>query len=105
MDIFNKFIIETIDGVDCLIIAKCTYHKQLADVFENVKGGGSWDFSENNSIVLYGESESFGKAKFEDILNCIKNKQVYHDSMLIRNVSDKYTFQYKDVWNNLTDLI
>lgn len=31
MDAFPKFIIETDDQKgDCLIVAKCTYHKQLA---------------------------------------------------------------------------
>lgn len=41
MDIFPKFIIETDDELgDCLIISKCTYHKELVTDHTKVKGGG-----------------------------------------------------------------
>ena len=57
MDVFPKFIIET-DGQegDCLIVAKCTYHKQLATDIKKVKGGGWWTLDKENSIfTLHGE--------------------------------------------------
>ena len=45
MDSFPKFIIETDDEIgDCLIIAKCTYHHELAIDKTKVKGGGVVDF-------------------------------------------------------------
>ena len=51
MDVFPKFIIETDNQEgDCLIIAKCTYHKQLATDISKVKGGGMWTLDRENSI-------------------------------------------------------
>jgi len=95
MNSFPKFIIESVEGLgDCLIIAKCTFHKQLATIIDNVKGGGWFRFdAESKTFILYGESHDFGKATIEDITNCIKNDKVYRNSRLsgkFSNVSFAY---------------
>lgn len=68
MDVFPKFIVED----DCLIVGKCTYHKQLAANIKNVKGGGWWKYKrEEKELHLYGESDDFGPASIEDIKACL----------------------------------
>jgi hypothetical protein len=103
-DVFPKFIIETdSEQGDCLIIAKCTYHKQLAYVVKNVKGGGWWTLKDN-IFILSGESHDFGKAKLEDIKNCVQNKKVFTNYTLSNNLTNKYTFQYKTETDEIIDL-
>lgn len=104
MDVFPKFIIETDDEYgDCLIIAKCTYHKQLVTDTKQVKGGGWWTLDSNNkTFTLFGRSEDFGQAKLDDILNCVKNKRVYSSKSLHRNLCKDYKFNYK---NELGEII
>lgn len=94
----KKFIIETdSEKGDCVIIAKCNYHKQLAYLEENVKGGGWWDYSEDGKTwILKGSSEQFGKASLEDLLNCFKNKNVYSNKTLSYPIYDMYEFRYDD---------
>lgn len=106
MDVFPKFIIETDDQEgDCLILAKCTFHKQLANDISKIKGGGWWTLDKNNSIfTLYGESHDFGPAKIEDIANCVQNKKVFSNWALYRNYTDKYKFQYKNEIGEIIDL-
>lgn len=106
MEAYPKFIIETDDQEgDCLIIGKCTYHKQLVTDKTKVRGGGWWNFNDNKTeIHLYGKSEDFGYAKFEDILNCIKNKKVFSSSVLVRNISDRYKFFYRNDYYELIEL-
>lgn len=96
MDVFPKFIIETDDEIgDCLIIAKCTYHKQLATFPEKVKGGGWWtkDF-EKSTFTLHGSSDDFGKAKLEDIKACVFNGNVFTNSSCMNSIANKFTFLY-----------
>jgi len=102
MDVFPKFIIETDDELgDCLIIAKCTYHKQLVTDKSKVKGGGWWKFNNDRTeIILHDSSHDFGYPKLEDIINCINNKNVYSSRALSRNISDQYKFNY-DYYKNL----
>jgi hypothetical protein len=104
MDAFPKFIIETIDQEgDCLIIAKCTYHKQLVGDATKVKGGGWWDFDfENSFFILYGDSNDFGRAKIEDIMDCIQRKKVFRNKSLLSNITDDFKFKYR---NNLGEII
>ena len=92
MDVFPKFIIETDNELgDCLIIAKCTYHKQLVTDTSKVKGGGWWKLNqETNTFILYGQSEDFGKATFENIKKCIESGNVYRNSSCINT----YNFSY-----------
>jgi hypothetical protein len=106
MDVFPKFIIETDDQEgDCLILAKCTYHKQLATDISKVKGGGWWTLDRDNSIfTLYGDSHDFGEAKIEDIAKCVQNKKVFSSSALNRNFTDNFKFQYKDQCGEIFDL-
>ena len=106
MDVFPKFIIETDDEEgDCLIIAKCTYHKQLVTFENKVKGGGWWELDKENSLfTLYGESFDFGKAKFEDVLNCVRNKKVFSSVSLLRNLTEDFKFQYKNQFGEIIKL-
>jgi len=104
MDVYQKFIIETDeqDG-DCLIIAKCTYHKQLATDITKVKGGGWWD-EDNKTIILHGESHDFGRAKIKDIATCVQRKKVFRSPSLSRNIVDDFKFQYRDQVGDIIDL-
>lgn len=68
MDVFPKFIVED----DCLILGKCTFHKQLAISYDHVKGGGWWRWDkENSNIYLSDASDDFGQASIDDIKACI----------------------------------
>lgn len=105
-DVYPKFIIETDDQEgDCIILAKCTFHKQLATDISKVKGGGWWDLDrEKNIFTLYGESHDFGRAKIKDIADCVQLKKVFSSSALYRNYTDKFTFQYRDESGEIIDL-
>lgn len=107
MDVFPKFIIEsdTIEG-DCLIIAKCKYHKQLAVDHTKVKGGGWWYLDhETSTFTLRGESHDFGRAKLEDIMDCIKRGKVFSSPTLTRNFHEEgYKFQYENQSGEIIDL-
>ena len=104
-DVFPKFIIETDDDLgDCLIISKCTYHKDLVIDKTKVKGGGWWRLDyETKTFTLYGESSDFGKSTLEDIKNCIDNGNVYTDYTLSHSIADKYNFDY-DTYSEIIKL-
>lgn len=104
MDVFPKFIIEKTDEHgNCLIIAKCTYHRQLAYDVNNVISGGWWTLDHDNLLfTLSGDSTDFGRATIKDIVDCIKRKKVFSSYSLTRNFTDKYKFQYK---NQVGDII
>lgn len=106
MDVFQKFIIETDDqDGDCLIIAKCTYHKQLATDLTKVKGGGWWTLDRDNSVfTLFGDSFDLDRAKIEDIANCVKRKKVFSSPTLTRNYADDFKFKYRDELGEIVDL-
>lgn len=87
--VYPKFIIE--DGN--LIIAKCTYHKELATIPENVKGGGWWRMNDN-TITFYGESHEFGPAILEDIEKAVKQSKIFSNPSLSRSIASKHKFQY-----------
>lgn len=87
-DVFQKFIVEG----GSLIIAKCTFHKQLVTDKEKVKGGGMWKWDQENKIfTLYGDSHDFGYANAEDIKKCIEARNIFLSYAGGRNVSD-HTF-------------
>lgn len=98
MDVFPKFIIETIDELgDCLIIGKRTYHKELATNITKVKGGGWFSFNkETKTFTLSGDSHDFGKANIEDIKNCINRKSIFMDAFWRRNIIDDFNFNYQN---------
>jgi len=90
MSVFPKFIIEE----DNLIIAKCTYHKQLAINEDKVKGGGWFRYDKaNNAFILSGSSHDFGSAKIEDIKKCIELGNVYGNTRRSRKM-DNHKFIY-----------
>jgi len=101
---FPKFIIETRDKGDCLIIAKCKYHKQLVSDKDKVKGGGWWILDrENSTFTLHGNSHDFGAASMEDIKNCVLNKNVFTSRSLNKNLSN-FIFKYQDQIGVVTKL-
>jgi hypothetical protein len=106
MDVFPKFIIETDDELgDCLIIAKCTYHKQLVTDKTKVKGGGWWSRdNDTNTFILHGDSGDFGRAKFEDIQKCVQSGNVYTNPYVTHSIANKHNFVYKDECGEITDL-
>jgi hypothetical protein len=106
MDVYPKFIIETHDQEgDCLIIAKCTYHKQLAINPLKVKGGGWWTLDKDKStFTLHGESHDFGKAKIEDIQNCVQRKKVFSSLYIDKNITNDFKFQYRNEVGEITNL-
>lgn len=86
MDVFPKFIVEG----NNLIIAKCTYHKDLATDKAQVKGGGLWDWDQDKKeFLFYGDSFDFGRASIEDIRACIEAGNVFLSYVGGRNVSDQ----------------
>jgi hypothetical protein len=106
MSVFPKFIIEYDDLVgNILIIAKCTYHKQLASDVSLIRGGGWFSFdSETKTFTLSGESHDFGRAKLEDIQDCIMRGQVYSSYAMGRSFKT-FNFKYKDQCGETIDLI
>lgn len=99
MDLFPKFIIE--DG--SLIIAKVSYHKDIATDEKKVKGGGWFRWSEDKTtLIFYGESNDFGKAKIEDIKACIKAGNMFSNKHKNRSLMG-YKFAY-DTETELIDL-
>lgn len=106
MNVFPKFIIETDEQEgDCLIIAKCTYHKQLATDKTKVKGGGWFSVDlENKVFTLHGQSEDFGRAKIEDISDCIKRGKAFSTRSLIRGYTYEFTFKYRNESGETFDL-
>lgn len=104
---FPKFIIETDSQLgDCLIISKCTYHRQLVTDTSKVKGGGwySIDLFEKK-LTLYGDSYEFGRAKLEDISNCVKNHKVFFNRALSRRVEDEYRIFYKEIDGSMIEIL
>lgn len=104
--VFPKFIIvEDPEKGRCLVIAKCTFHRQLACDEKYVRGGGWWTLdNENSTFTLYGKSHDFGPALREDIVNCIKSKRVFANKSLSRKYLDKFKFLYRDVDGTITNL-
>ena len=96
VDLFPKFIIETDEELgDCLILSKCTYHRDLATFNELVKGGGFFDYKDNE-FIFYGTSDQFGEADFLDIRNCVVNDKVFTTPYLTHSITKKYKFSYKN---------
>lgn len=94
MDVFPKFIIETDAELgDCLIMSKCTYHKQLATDLTKVKGGG-WFIYEDDKITFHGSSYDLGVAKLGDIKKCIENDRVFRTPTLKHSIAKTYKFFY-----------
>jgi hypothetical protein len=97
-DLYPKFIIETDpeDG-DCLIIGKCTYHKQLAYDTTQVKGGGWWRLSEDRKVfTLSMTSHEFGSVKLEQVWDCIIRCKVFTSYTKHNNISSEFTFKFID---------
>lgn len=84
-DVFPKFMVEG----NNLIIAKCTFHKQLVTDKDQVKGGGMWEWNKEDKVfMLYGDSVDYGAANAEDIKACINAGKAYLSYVGGRNVSD-----------------
>lgn len=95
MDKFPKFIIETDDELgDCLILSKCTYHKDLVTDPTKIKGGG-WFSYNDGTFILYGSSHEYGIASLEDIKYCVENDKVFTNPMLVYSVATRHKFVYR----------
>lgn len=104
MEAHPKFIIEEDQDGKILIIGKAQYHRQLAHNAANVRGGGWWQFGDqNNSFILFGESFDFGRASLEDIRDCIKRGAVYSSYTQVRSFSN-YKFQYRHITGEIEDI-
>lgn len=106
MEAYPKFIIETDDdNEDYIVIAKCTYHYQIVNNKEKVKGGGWWSLdNEKTTFTLFGTSHDFGDVNIEDIAKCIQNKKVFSSKSLLRNLSNEFKFKYKNSYGEIIDL-
>jgi len=95
MDIYPKFILEVDDEQGlCLIISKCTYHKELVTDETKVRGGG-WFTIKDKVMTFYGDSSDFGEAKLEDIKEAIDNDNVYTNPYLTDSIAKDYKFMYR----------
>jgi hypothetical protein len=45
-------------------------------------------------LILYGESHDFGRARFEDIVECIRSGNIYGDRRMYRSISEDFEFGY-----------
>ena len=73
MEVFPKWIIEG----NSLVIRKATFHREIAENVNNVKGGGWFEFDrDREAFILYGKSEDFGRC----------SKETVHDAVSRRNV-------------------
>jgi len=97
-DLFPKFIIETDDELgNCIIISKCTFHKDLATDKDKVKGGGFFNYnSKNNTFTFSGESHDFGRASLEDIQKAVDEDKVFTNPYLTRSIAKKHKFFYNN---------
>jgi len=102
MDVFQKFLIQDDNELGaCIILAKCTFHKQLATPPEsNIHGGGQWMFENEGSfsIILYGSSHDYGYPKIDKMKEAIRNDNVYTSKSLALKISArlpdvKYRYQ------------
>lgn len=86
-----KFIIED----DSLIMGKVNYHRDLATDKSKVKGGGWFKYDKDtNTFIFYDSSFDFGKAKLEDIEECIKSDKVYLDRRKLKPVQLATNYAY-----------
>ena len=106
MNVFPKFILENNSDLgDFLIVANCTFHKELATDLTKVKGGGWWTFNEKKStLIFHGESLDFGKANVLDIANCVKRKKIFPCVSLNKEFSDNLKFIYRNEVGEFFDL-
>lgn len=93
-DVHPKFIIQDDEELGlCLIIARCTFHKELSKDVTKVKGGGLWDMKRDTmTITLSGSSHDFGSCRLEDIQKCIESGNIYSSSYLHRKYDDNFNF-------------
>ena len=97
-ELFKKFIIEDSDEDGLyMVVAKCTYHKELAYDTSRVIGGGHWEFDlDKKEITLYGTSDDFGPCKFEDMEKCVRESKVFSSYIMNINLAEKFRFRYFD---------
>ena len=104
MDVFPKFIVERDPELgDCLVVSKCTYHRQLACDAKNVVAGGWWSLdSATSTFTLYGGSTEFGPADVDMLSDCVRRGAVYRAYMSAK--LEGYKFLYRASDGMLTDL-
>jgi len=105
MDLFPKYIIETNDELgNCLILGKCSFHKELATNIDLVRGGGSYKVDlENKIFTFYGESFDFGMASLEDVKKAVLEDKVFTNPYLTHSIAKQFKFKY-DIGSEIIDL-
>lgn len=95
---YPKFIIINDPNLGlCMIIGRCVFHRELSNNIEEVKSGGWWELNrETSEFTLFGSSDQFGEALFEDILACVKENKVFRNRGLCYNYEKPFTFRYRN---------
>jgi len=98
MDVFPKFVVvrDEEEGGPCIIIAKCTYHRELVTDVTKVMGGGWWTLDRDNKcFTLYGESDEFGKVSDDVLMDCILSRRIFTNKSLFSKIREDYTVSIK----------
>lgn len=86
-----KFIIE--DGN--IVIGRVSFHRDLSNEFNQVKGGGRFVFDYlNKTITFFGRSEDFGEATFGQIRECLITGKVIERHRVWKDYREEYNFLY-----------
>ena len=95
----KKFIIE--DG--CLILFEVKTHRELVCKSSDVSGGGFYEEDLlNRVIIFFGGSIEFGSSRYIDIRDCVRKGNVYPNLFCTNSIVGKYTFYYRNEYNDLT---
>lgn len=96
MDLFPKYIVEIDDELGvCVIISKCTFHKELVTNKDMVRGGGMFKYnSDKNTFTFSGSSHDFGMAKLEDVQKAVLEDKVFTNPYLSHSIAKKHKFIY-----------
>jgi len=105
MALNSKFVVLKIDGELHLILGKCVFHRELAGNEKWVISGGWWELDTSSKVItFYGKSDQFGRASFDEVQECITNKNVFGDRGRTRNLMDEFSFEYRDSGGSTTKI-
>lgn len=82
------------------VISKKSYDPGMLD---HVLNGGWFDmYNDTKVVILQGKSHDFGRAKLEDVRECIENGNVFTNKFLTHSIADDFSFKYKDEIGEIT---
>ena len=101
---FPKFIIEEHPTLGkCIVFSNVKYHRNLTNFPERVLSGGWW--SQKDFLITFnGSSEEFGAATIEMIKECVDSNKIFTNNSFKRPLSNKFTFKYKTLANEIINL-